>query len=436
MDTQLNNQADGQQNDDKRQAPGLAGLLSRARTIVLLALAVFVLTDLIGLTSLFWSIVGWLAVSASALYMAYESDLRERRAVARTQARGVRAQDEAGIGTALLNQLPDVIVLVDGRGRILFQNLAAAAFTGQSAVGKLLGSTFREPSLLQAVEQVRAGESVQAFEIVRSLPVERHFRVLATPAETAPAVPAVLLVLHDITDAKRIEQMRVDFVANASHELKTPLASVSGFIETLQGPARDDEEARERFLGIMAEQTHRMKRLIADLLSLSRIELREHQPPKGSIDMKLLVKEVVAAVTPIAERDGVELFVELPDDLPKVRGDWDELHQVVQNLVDNAVKYGRSGKKVEITGALHSENERAYVALFVRDFGPGIARQHIPRLTERFYRVDAVASRERGGTGLGLAIVKHILNRHGGEMVVESELGQGTKFTIMLPLYK
>lgn len=457
MDTYVSNQQNGQSRTGETGGPDWWGLVMRARTVLMLAFVVFVATDLLGLTSLVWSVVGWFAVGASALLLAYQSDIRERRAVASAQVNTAKTQELNGVGTSVLNLLPDAIVLVDGRGRILFQNEAAAQFTGRSAVGKLLGNTFREPSLLQAVERVRQGEEAQSFEIERSQPVERHFRVLVTPADTTPvaltaispnviSTPdatsvngtgiAALLVLHDVTDAKRIEQMRVDFVANASHELKTPLASVSGFIETLQGPARDDEEARERFLAIMAEQTNRMKRLISDLLSLSRIELREHQPPKGTVDVRQLVKDVVDAVTPIAQRDGVAVSVALPDNLPKIRGDWDELHQVVLNLVDNAVKYGRTGKKVEITGELVSETEQTMVTLSVRDYGPGISRQHIPRLTERFYRIDAATSRERGGTGLGLAIVKHILNRHGGEMVVESDLGHGTKFTISLPSHK
>lgn len=429
MDGRVSEQVGNQVEAERQTGPDWSALFSRVRLIVFLSLLVFVATDLLGLTSLLWSLIGWLAVCASALYVAYQGDLQQRRAIARAQSRTNMVASEQTMGTALLNQLPDVIVLVDERGRILFQNVAAAAYTGRSAVGKLLSGTFREPDVLQAVERVRAGEEVAPFEIVRSQPVERHFRVSATQAE---GTGAVLLVLHDVTEGKRVEQMRVDFVANASHELKTPLASVSGFIETLQGPARDDEEARERFLVIMAEQTDRMKRLIADLLSLSRIELREHQAPKGAVDVRLLVKDVVDAITPIAEREDVELCVALEDNLPSVTGDWDELHQVLQNLVDNAVKYGRSGKRVEIAGKLSAEPGTQRIILSVRDHGPGIPRQHIPRLTERFYRVDAATSRERGGTGLGLAIVKHILNRHGGEMRVESELGQGTEFAVHL----
>jgi two-component system phosphate regulon sensor histidine kinase PhoR len=245
---------------------------------------------------------------------------------------------------------------------------------------------------------------------------------------------AVLVLLHDITDARRVEAMRVDFVANASHELKTPLASLSGFIDTLRGHARDDPEAQARFLEIMAEQAGRMRRLIDDLLSLSRIELREHVRPDREVDLLGVVKDVTDALGPLAEQNGVEIVISASADLPKVRGDRDELAQVVQNLADNALRYGRAGKRIEISLAPDVRAGRPMLRLSVRDFGPGIPREHLPRLTERFYRVDAAASRAKGGTGLGLAIVKHIVNRHQGMLGMDSELGRGAIFTVHIPV--
>jgi two-component system phosphate regulon sensor histidine kinase PhoR len=224
--------------------------------------------------------------------------------------------------------------------------------------------------------------------------------------------------------------MRADFVANASHELRTPLASLSGFIDTLQGPARGDASARERFLGIMVDQARRMSRLIDDLLSLSRVELNEHVRPQTVVDLSPIVSHVCDTLSPLARDRGVELVVTGKDSALPVQGERDELIRLFENLVENALKYGAPGKRVEV--AMEQDANDALVT--VRDFGPGIAREHLPRLTERFYRVDAETSRAEGGTGLGLAIVKHILARHRGRLSIESELGQGAQFVVRIPL--
>ncbi|HEY6335293.1 MAG TPA: ATP-binding protein, partial [Alphaproteobacteria bacterium] len=247
-------------------------------------------------------------------------------------------------------------------------------------------------------------------------------------------------VLHDLTAEKRTEQMRADFVANASHELRTPLATLLGFIETLQGPASQDARARERFLAIMQYQAGRMSRLVDDLLSLSRIELREHTPPTERVDLLQVLRGVADALQPQSKARQMTVAIEPTNGaLPPVLGDPDELAQVFQNLIDNALKYGRRGTTIQIFAfkADHcpvpiSRVPAAGVA--VRDRGEGITSEQIPRLTERFYRVDAARSRELGGTGLGLAIVKHIVNRHRGALQIESEIGQGSTFTVYLPV--
>jgi two-component system phosphate regulon sensor histidine kinase PhoR len=229
--------------------------------------------------------------------------------------------------------------------------------------------------------------------------------------------------------------MRADFVANASHELRTPLASLSGFIETLQGSARDDAQARQRFLGIMKAQANRMARLIDDLLSLSRIELKAHLQPATPVDLVGIVRQVADSLQTLARDRGVEIKIEKPEKPLAVRGDRDELIRVFENLVENALKYGAPGKRVDISLARKvgsGGEEEATVS--VRDYGPGIADEHIPRLTERFYRVDVAESRAQGGTGLGLALVKHIVARHRGRLVINSVLGKGATFTIRLPL--
>ena len=243
-----------------------------------------------------------------------------------------------------------------------------------------------------------------------------------------------MLAIRDLTPAQRLERMRADFVANASHELRTPLASLTGFIETLQGPARDDTKAREKFLATMAEQARRMARLIDDLLSLSRIELKAHVQPDTEIDLVPVVRHVVDALQPIAAANGVEIRADLAAGPFRMLADRDEITQVFQNIVENAVKYGRGGKFVDVSLAAGGSAKRPEAVVMVRDYGPGIPAEHLPRLTERFYRVDVAQSRETGGTGLGLAIVKHILNRHRCSLKVDSREGEGATFTVSLPI--
>jgi two-component system phosphate regulon sensor histidine kinase PhoR len=246
--------------------------------------------------------------------------------------------------------------------------------------------------------------------------------------------PSLLLTFRDLTPIRRVEEMRVDFVANASHELRTPLAALSGFIETLKGPARNDTAARERFLDIMEAQAKRMARLIDDLLSLSRIELAAHVRPQTPVELVPIVRQVVDALQMLARDRGVTVTIDAPKQPLIVSGDRDELTRGLENLIENALKYGASGKRLEITlsRAFHvGGGEESLVA--VRDFGPGIAAEHLPRLTERFYRVDVAESREQGGTGLGLALVKHIMNRHRGRLTIESRPGEGATFTMRLP---
>jgi two-component system phosphate regulon sensor histidine kinase PhoR len=228
--------------------------------------------------------------------------------------------------------------------------------------------------------------------------------------------------------------MRADFVANASHELRTPLAALSGFIETLQGSARDDGKARERFLVIMQEQARRMARLIDDLLSLSRIELNAHRRPDTSVDLAPIIRQVMDGLQTLARDRGVTVQIGGAAALA-VLGDRDELVRVFENLVENALKYGAAGKRVDISLTEGKSPEGEPEALVgVRDYGPGIAPEHLPRLTERFYRVDVTESRAQGGTGLGLALVKHILNRHRGRLLIESVAGAGAMFTVHLPM--
>jgi len=346
----------------------------------------------------------------------------------------------------ILDSLPDPFFLLDRKRRVVSANAAARALfeierITPSLTGRDLASVIRDPKVLEAADvALTQGRKTEA-QFTLPAPVEHSFAALIVPVETAGSDGAALIIaLHDQTERLKMDRMRADFVANASHELRTPLASVLGFIETLQGPAKDDEKARGEFLDIMLKQANRMTRLIDDLLSLSRIELREHARPTGAVDMELLLRNAVELLDRQIKERRSTVSVLLPPNLPAALGDTNELSQVFHNLISNAVKYGGEQGRVEITAAISDTRPPAMpgkgpcLRIAVRDYGEGIAREHIPRLTERFYRVDTARSRLLGGTGLGLAIVKHITNRHRGALVVESEVGKGATFTVYLPL--
>ena len=346
------------------------------------------------------------------------------------------------VAEALLANIPDPVILVDRRVVVIEANPAARRLLPGLKLRHPLSFSLRAPDVLDGIEEVlRTGTSLTVDYVAR-LPTERAFAVqigaLPMPDGPSGGEPNIVLFLRDLTEARRLETMRVDFVANASHELRTPLSALLGFIETLQGPARDDARAREQFLGIMRTQAQRMTRLIDDLLSLSRIELREHVAPTKALDLARIARQLVEMQAPLARERGVELSIEAPDAPMPVLGERDELQRVVENLVENAMKYGGSGGVVTVSlDRLPGNDGRPdRIELRVTDAGPGIAPEHIPRLTERFYRVDVASSRQQGGTGLGLAIVKHTLNRHRGRLTIESELGRGTTVRVILPEYR
>jgi two-component system phosphate regulon sensor histidine kinase PhoR len=295
--------------------------------------------------------------------------------------------------------------------------------------------------VLEAIRAVAANRQLRRTEFFQRVPTDRWWEATIAPLVLPGETPnldrnLVLLALRDLTPLRRVEEMRADFVANASHELRTPLASLSGFIETLQGPARNDAPSRDRFLAIMKEQATRMARLIDDLLSLSRIEQKAHIHPDSTTDLVVIVHEVADGLSPLARERDVEIKIADQASSLVVSGDRDELIRVFENLIENALKYGAPGKRVDITLAREPATGEARDAIVsVRDYGPGIAPEHLPRLTERFYRVDIGESRAQGGTGLGLALVKHILNRHRGRLMIESTPGSGANFSVRLPLW-
>jgi two-component system phosphate regulon sensor histidine kinase PhoR len=347
-----------------------------------------------------------------------------------------RTAEHNALIDALVSGLPDPVVVVGKYSRVVAFNASAGALAPALRRGDPVSISLRMPELVEAIQQVGASGKPQRIEFSERLPSGRWWEAFVAPISVS-ALPAefLLITLHDLSALRRVEEIRADFVANASHELRTPLASLTGFIETLQGPARDDAPARERFLGIMKDQAWRMARLIDDLLSLSRIELRAHLRPDKPVEIVPIVRQVVDSLQTLARDRGVAIEVEAPEEALVVLGDRDELIRLFENLIENGLKYGENGKRVEVTLArVDGSGGNPEARVSVRDYGVGIAAEHLPRLTERFYRVDVGESRAQGGTGLGLALVKHILTRHQGRLGIESKLGEGATFTVRLPL--
>jgi two-component system phosphate regulon sensor histidine kinase PhoR len=330
--------------------------------------------------------------------------------------------------------LPDPTILLNATGQVLFCNAPAKRLFETLREGSHISSVIRTPEFLDAVSAAPRQGSAVTVTYAERVPVGRRMAVTVAPlASQSETGGNILILMRDLTELERINQMRADFIANASHELRTPLASLRGFIETLQGTAKEDPKARDRFLAIMGEQASRMTRLIDALLSLSRVEMNAHVPPSGLIDLNEVLEHARDTLEPLAKSNELRIEVEGFGRPAIVRGDRDELVQVLQNLVHNALKYGANGSKVRLEAkrlAPHGRQGTRY-AIAVIDQGPGIAPEHLPRLTERFYRIEA-ESKDKGGTGLGLAIVKHILNRHRGELLIASKPGKGSTFTIVL----
>ncbi len=330
---------------------------------------------------------------------------------------------------AIVEHLPDPLLVLTRDGLPLRANAAARALFGPDTAALL-----RHPALAEAMDHAQAERRPQAADLVLPVPVLRDLQARVVPMDPPLADGGALVVmLSDRTRERQVERMRADFVANASHELRTPLASLIGFIDTLRGPAEDDPPARARFLGIMAEQADRMRRLIDDLLGLSRIEITEHQAPAGQADLAALVRAEAAALAPLFQAAKARLHLVLEEGLVAAPADTGQLAQVVRNLLENALRHGRPGGEVELRTGRGSFRGVAGVTLAVADDGPGIPKEHIPRLTERFYRVDRGRGRATGGTGLGLAIVKHIVIRHRGQLLIESPPGEGARFRVWLP---
>ncbi len=377
-------------------------------------------------------LIGDLPSAVNKLHRSWERRKQEMEAVI----------DEREI---LVDSIPDILIMIDSAFTIVRTNAAARQCFGQSLAHKKLEQVADNEALLNAVREAYEEGADKDVEFYLNTPIEGYFRARIDHFPiSSPGGIAVIITMHDITELKRTEQMRADFVANASHEIRTPLASLVGFIETLQGPAKDDPEAQEQFLGIMHDQAQRMAQLVNDLLSLSKIEMNANSVPEGIVDVLQLIRNAREHCEWQADKREMNIQLAIPDQLPLVQGEENELMQVLQNLMSNAVKYGRAGSDIMVTAELTRRipHDRQItlsgpaIKISVHDQGEGIAKEHLPRLTERFYRVNNATTRKATGTGLGLAIVKHILLRHRGILHVESTVGVGSCFSVYLPILR
>lgn len=403
-----------------------AGRLSRNRVLLAAAAASLLAVDL------FLGGRGIAAMLAVAFVLAVAVLLPEREGEGKPNATDRNGTEQAGALSAvdLAAVVQDPLYIFDRTGAVLHANEAATLAFGPIAPGGSLQLKFRAPEIHAFIGHVLEGkEAPPAIDYIERVPFERAYRVAAMPIGGEGGL--YVLLFRDQSEARRIDRMRTDFIANASHELRTPLASIAGFIETLRGPARNDAKARDNFLQIMQEQTARMARLIDDLLSLSRLEAKPYVRPTERVDLGRLLREVSDSLSHFATETGVAIKLDLPEAPLEVTGNRDELVQVFANLLENACKYGSSGGRVTVQA--RREKPGAETAVTVTDFGPGIPQEHIPRITERFYRVDVETSRAQKGTGLGLAIVKHILTRHGARLSIRSKVGEGSSFTVHFP---
>ncbi|MEZ5691233.1 MAG: ATP-binding protein [Rickettsiales bacterium] len=344
----------------------------------------------------------------------------------------------------LVDTLPDILIMTNDDKEIVRTNRAARNIFGQNLANRSLRDIIPNDKLLNAITVVIEDLRGQEIEFHLPEPLPRDFQAIIErfPIPSEGGI-TIVITLTDITQQKRIQRMRADFVANASHEIRTPLASIIGFIETLKGPAKDDEKAREEFLRVMGDQAERMSKLLNDLLSLSKVEMNAHSSPMAKVDFLRIIRTEKQHFEWVCKQKNVKLKMKLSDNLPATKGDDDELAQVVRNLLGNAIKYTSPDTEVLVTVKITSSlpddhnfrNLTRAIYFSVRDHGEGISNEHIPRLTERFYRVDTARTRKVGGTGLGLSIVKHVLNRHHGTLVIDSVVGEGSTFAVYLPIY-
>ena len=402
-------------------------------TLIIIAIAIFAVAVILMPDLALLLFCGFVLSLGAITYIRSEA---YQKNISRNQSIGLNTQVGLDVNahSLLIDALQFPAYILDNKGRVVCANKFSHVAFGKIRNSDKIFIRFRQPELRQLIEQALHSQVPLTGEYNEPIPDDRWFAVEIAPIpdkDNRNAKPHFLLGFHDLTEAKKIDQMRSDFIANASHELRTPLASLLGYIETIKGPARKDEKAIDRFTDVMLDQSHRMTRLVNDLLSLSKIEMQSHVKPSEVIDINEVVTSVVDSLESVAKRLNVKIEFNRSSPV-KILGDRDALLQVFENLIENACKYGEEGEKVIVSLEVDQENKQVTVS--VKDFGPGIAVEHQHRITERFYRVDVARSREKQGTGLGLAIVKHLLNRHSTKLGVDSKPENGARFFVKFPI--
>ncbi|KPB00583.1 ATP-binding protein [Ahrensia marina] len=397
---------------------------------------------LVGTLLIFASLMigGWLRpvhglISAFAIFvLAMIAPVQSRKMRIDAEANALNQADSERQIHAIASAINDPIMLISSMGTVLYANEEAERAFGRIEIGTPIVLRLRSDEIRTLIRNTLNGVKTGSIEFLEKAPLERWFSVSLKPVLNDVSNPQYLMHFHDLSETKKTDKIRSDFIANASHELRTPLASLMGFIETLAGPARNDEAARDRFLKIMQDQAGRMSRLIDDLLTLSRFETAWGQSSFGEVDLKSVLTHVTNALSPMADQNGATIKLSFNEGLVdplQLRGNRDEIIQLFENLVENAIKYGKDDGRIGVEVNEDSTGQNFIIG--VHDNGPGISEEHLPRLVERFYRVDVDTSRDKQGTGLGLSIVKHIIQRHKGRLNVKSKLGHGTSFLVTLP---
>lgn len=402
-----------------------ARLLDRLALLLAVALMFFGLS-VFGLMSVIPAILAFVLTVVLALLIPGASET-DNLTLAGSDAGDAISEEAVRL---VADALPDPCLILDSRSNVIHRNAAAVRHFPDVLEGNRIALSMRSPAVLSAIEAVRRSGQPQMVELHQTVPNETWYKVSVAQLDEQTGI--LVVSLQSLTDQRRLDSMRTDFIANVSHELRTPLTSLIGFIDTMLGPAAKDEAAKGKFLVIMRNQAGRMSKLIDDLLSLSRIEMRQHVRPTGKVDLALLLREVREGLQTQAAEAGVEIQITLPEAAAIATGDRDELYEVFENLMENAVKYGSEGGRVDIALTPGARAGSSW-QVSVQDYGVGVDPVHVPRLTERFYRVDAESSRQKKGTGLGLAIVKHIVARHHGTLTIKSQPGKGTLVDVSLP---
>ncbi|MDG1995811.1 MAG: ATP-binding protein [Emcibacteraceae bacterium] len=350
------------------------------------------------------------------------------------------SQDTSPLFVKIIENMTDPFLLLDAEKHVVMANKSANKLFGDNLISHKVSDFLDNSNALNAINRALETGKSDTIEYATPSPRKRNFllriHILDEQDKTGELQRTLFLGIYDITSIREAERMRVDFVANVSHELRTPLASILGFVETLQGPAKNDKEAATRFLNIMQDEANRMTRLIEDLLSLSQIEREAHIPPNETVSLSQIINNVCDVLNLRINKRKLTVSITNKTEIDIITGDRDQLTQVFQNLIDNAIKYGEESTSIDIKidRSVTPKGDRIYAKINVTNKGAGISTEHLERLTERFYRVDTARSRSLGGTGLGLAIVKHIIQRHEGHLYFQSELGKSTTVSVLLPL--